>query len=173
MDQKTEPKVELELKVKKKVKAKPAGFGVRALALIVDGIVLSVIQTPLSVINGLITASLGATQQQGQVAPEMAIMAILSTIITMLISMTVGVIYGGYFLSKKGATPGKMLLGLKVINTETGKNMTFWKAAMRETLGKTLSTIFFAIGYLMAAFRDDKKTMHDLLCSSQVLKVKK
>ena len=42
------------------------------------------------------------------------------------------------------------------------------KAGLRETVGKFVSAIVLLIGYLMAAFRQDKRALHDFLFSSQV-----
>jgi len=169
MEQTIEPAV--ELKVKKKVKAAPAGFWIRLGATVIDGIILAIVQAPISILNGVLGAMVGGKPGQ-EPNPEMAMLVLLTTFIGMFVSIAVTVCYVGFFYSKKGATPGKMVFGLKVVSTETGKNLTFWKAGLRDTVGKGISSIILAIGYLMAAFRDDKKALHDIMFNSQVIKVK-
>ena len=78
--------------------------------------------------------------------------------------------YKCFLLSKFGATPGKMLLSIKVVDENTNENISLFKAFCREVPAKILSGFFFCIGYLMAAFREDDKALHDLLCSTRVVK---
>lgn len=79
-------------------------------------------------------------------------------------------IYGSIaavLLAFKGQTPGKKAYNLWVVR-ESGKNVTFLFACVR----------FFAfllsgasvVGILMPLWRKDKKTLHDILCKTIVLK---
>jgi uncharacterized RDD family membrane protein YckC len=161
----------IELKTKEVVQTSPGGFWRRTGAIIIDGIIISLVQLPITFLNGLFMAA--NTIKPGQQPDAAQIMAnLIPTIIATVISMAITFAYAGYFLSKKGATPGKMVLGLKVVNVETGKNLSFIKAGFRDSIGKFISSIIFGIGYFMVAFRSDKKSLHDIMFSSQVFKVK-
>lgn len=70
--------------------------------------------------------------------------------------------------SRSQATPGKMIFGLVVTDTE-GDPISFWRATGR-TLGKYLSALIFLIGFIMAAFTEKKQALHDLIAGCLVLK---
>jgi len=61
-----------------------------------------------------------------------------------------------------------MMMKLRVSHCDTGTNISYGRAFLRETVGKFLSAIILMIGYLMADFRDDKRALHDLIASTQV-----
>ncbi len=69
----------------------------------------------------------------------------------------------GYF----GATLGKMVIGAKIVNLD-GSNIGFFKAFLRM-LASFLSGIILCIGYLMVAFREDKRGLHDLIVGTRVI----
>lgn len=76
--------------------------------------------------------------------------------------------YAVWESSKSQATPGKMLFGLVVTDTE-GVQISFLKATGR-TLGKYLSAVTLLIGFIMAAFTEKKQALHDILAGCLVLK---
>ncbi|MES2855848.1 MAG: RDD family protein [Bdellovibrionota bacterium] len=78
--------------------------------------------------------------------------------------------YYGWFYSKKGASPGKLLMGLQVIDSTDGSKINYWKAFFREAVGKWISGIPLAIGYFTAFFRDDRRALHDLLFDTAVVR---
>jgi uncharacterized RDD family membrane protein YckC len=80
--------------------------------------------------------------------------------------MTVGYCFG--FYRWKAATLGKLALGLKVVDMETGERLGFGQTILREFFGKWCSSVIFFGGYLMAAFRRDKRALHDFIAGSQV-----
>ena len=83
-----------------------------------------------------------------------------------------GVIYAyyGYFYSVKGASPGKMLLGLEVLDTDGVTRLTPSKAFFREAIGKLISFIPFAMGYIIVLIRADHRALHDLLFDTRVVR---
>ena len=68
----------------------------------------------------------------------------------------------------KSATPGKMALGLKIID-EQGNNLTPVTAIIRY-LGYILSGIILGIGYLMIAFNKNKRGLHDMIAKTYVIR---
>lgn len=69
-------------------------------------------------------------------------------------------------LGLTGASPGKMLLGLRVRRPD-GTAIGFGRAVGR-TLAENLSGCLLLIGYLMAVFDDERRTLHDRLADTRV-----
>jgi uncharacterized RDD family membrane protein YckC len=64
------------------------------------------------------------------------------------------------------ATVGKKILGLKVTD-EVGNRISFGRASGRY-FAKILSSMLLFIGYIMAAFTDRKRALHDMLAGTVV-----
>lgn len=127
-----------------------AGFWIRFLATLIDGIVIA---TFVGIVVNLI--GIGGAQQ-----------ASLSYSLFMLTAQ-----WGYYSLmesSERQATLGKIVLGLRVTDLQ-GNRISFGKATARF-FGKVLSGLLLFIGYIMVAFTDKKQGLHDKLVSTLVLK---
>ena len=57
----------------------------------------------------------------------------------------------------------------RVIKHNSGKNLTYVEAFLRETVGRLVSTLPLMIGYFIVLFRDDRRAFHDMMVGSQVL----
>jgi uncharacterized RDD family membrane protein YckC len=77
-------------------------------------------------------------------------------------------VYDIWFVGKYGATPGKMACNLKVV-VEDGSQVTYLRALGRH-FAKWISTMILAIGFIMAAFDDQKRTLHDRICETRVVR---
>ena len=66
-----------------------------------------------------------------------------------------------------GTTIGKRLFHLSVVDAE-GKNLSFWSALYRESVGRFLSKVFF-FGYIMIFIDKNNRAFHDYLCDSAVV----
>lgn len=133
-------------------------FGTRLLATIVDMLIIGAISYPA---QGAVTAVLALAF--GPIVDRH--LDGLQTVI----SAAVVYAYYGYFYSQKGASPGKLLLNIEVIDSETGGRLSPWKAFFREGIGKFISAIPFFMGYIIVMFRDDRRALHDLLFDTQVV----
>jgi uncharacterized RDD family membrane protein YckC len=71
-------------------------------------------------------------------------------------------------LFTRGTTPGKMMLGLRVMK-EAGPTAGFGTMLLRETVGKWISGLVFALGYLWILFDRDRQGWHDKLASTYVV----
>jgi uncharacterized RDD family membrane protein YckC len=67
-----------------------------------------------------------------------------------------------------GATPGKRVLGIHVVDAKTYKEMTVKQAIIRY-IGYIVSTIPLGAGFIMVGFRKDKRALHDLLAETVVV----
>jgi len=145
---------------------KPAGFWRRLGAYFIDGIIIGFICFPVNLFAQLIIPL--ASQAGADSGGVMAGALILSGLLQMVTYFGAQFLYAGYFLSKKGATPGKLVLNLKVINNSTGANLSFVQGGLRSALGYLVSSLVIFIGFLMIAFRADKRGLHDLIFDSHV-----
>ncbi len=68
----------------------------------------------------------------------------------------------------RGATPGKKFVHIKIVDAKTFEDITN-KQAITRSLGYIPSTLLLGIGFLMVAFRKDKRALHDLLAGTAVI----
>lgn len=68
----------------------------------------------------------------------------------------------------RGATPGKKYLHVKIVDAKTFQDIDN-KQAITRSFGYIVSTLSFLIGFLMVAFRKDKRGLHDLLAGTVVI----
>jgi len=83
-------------------------------------------------------------------------------------------IYGFIYailLSKFGQTPGKKAYDLKVVNSNTGELIGFFHSLFRFVM--FLLTATTLLGLFLPFYRKDKKALHDLICNTLVVKIKK
>jgi uncharacterized RDD family membrane protein YckC len=76
--------------------------------------------------------------------------------------------YFSFFTFWGGQTPGKMLLGLRVV-TNDYREPTLQRALARS-LCYFLSSAFLGLGFLMAAVDREKRTLHDFIAGTYVVK---
>lgn len=151
-----------------------AGFWIRFVAIIIDGIIISIVRAFL-VLPFL--AMLGFSFATGfeSFDPENMedLIPFLATVIAAgaalaLLSTIIWVLYGTFMeASKYQATVGKLAVGLIVTDLNGGK-LDFSKALVRN-LGKILSNFIFLIGYIMAAFTEKKQGLHDIIAGTLVV----
>lgn len=69
--------------------------------------------------------------------------------------------------SKLRATPGKLLMGVQVVDAH-GMRASFLRATARH-FGKVLSAVILTAGFLASAVRKDRRTWHDLISGTAVV----
>jgi uncharacterized RDD family membrane protein YckC len=149
------------------------GFWRRAVAYGID-------KTILQITYGILFAA--AWMVQGGDAPawpgidmDMDINGVLPdmgmVLIYYLIALTLDMIYFTWFHGAAGRTPGKMLLGLRVVQA-TGEPMTFGLAFLRWT-GYLISKAVFYLGFIWIAVDRRKQGWHDKIAGTFVVTDKK
>ena len=68
----------------------------------------------------------------------------------------------------RGATPGKKFVHIKIVDAKTFENIDN-KQAITRSFGYIVSTMLFLVGFIMVAFRKDKRGLHDMLASTVVV----
>ncbi|MCF7853650.1 MAG: RDD family protein [Candidatus Pacebacteria bacterium] len=145
------------------------GFWIRAGAKIIDGLIKWVVSVVIQVLAAGVFAGFPAAtgrSGQGTGAAEMAMVAV--NIVAALLQFAMAMAYDTFFVGKFAATPGKMACGLKVVTADGGR-VTYLRALGRH-FAEYLSMLTCYIGYIIAAFDDEKRTLHDHVCSTRVIK---
>jgi len=124
------------------------GFWIRFLAAILDVIIIGVPAFILQV--GLVFAT--------------GVSSLVYVIELGAIVLTV------YLDGIKGGTPGKLILGLRIVN-DKGNYIGIPMAILRY-IGKILSAVILGIGYIMIAFTEKKQGLHDKIAKTYVIYVR-
>ena len=141
-----------------------ASFWQRVGALLIDGFIVGIIG---GVVGGVLGFIEGFTL--GSMGCDPDVIVFISQLLNFAVGVIIGLSYQVFFLSKYAATPGKMVLGLKVLHN--GENPSVGLAIGRY-FATWLSWSLCCIGYLMMLFRDDNKTLHDMICDTVVVSTK-
>jgi len=134
------------------------GFGPRLAAAMIDGIILGLVNIP-------ITLLLTGTVLQTDTTAAYSGMGLIATLINYALNI-------GYFVymesSAYQATVGKQVMGLKVVATD-GTRITAGNSLGRW-FSKLVSGIILGIGYLMVLWDKDKQALHDKMAHTYVVK---
>ena len=147
------------------------GFWLRFVAALIDGIILGVAGSAVQLLL-LGSAYRPFAGMRQDIPPDQALAAFGALMGTLALSMLVGVVIGasyeGFFVSRVGATPGKMVLGLKVVRPN-GAPVNLGRAVGRY-FAKWRSSMTLGIGYIIAGFDAEKRAMHDMIVDTRVIK---
>lgn len=71
------------------------------------------------------------------------------------------VIYHTFFVWYYGATVGKIVTKIRVIDAYTWQRVSIFSSFLRA-VGRIFSEMFFYVGFLIGFFNDGRKTFHDI-----------
>ncbi len=80
----------------------------------------------------------------------------------------VGYVVWALMLFSRGTTPGKLVLGMRVVK-EAGQTAGFGTMLVREWIGKLISGLIFGLGFLWILFDRDRQGWHDKLMTTYVV----
>jgi len=135
-----------------------AGFWVRAVASIIDSVLLMIVIMPL------IFLFYGDSIATGTEPASMGFMGVFLNYILPAVACMM-------FWRYKAATPGKMLMGLKVVSLKDGSELSFGQIVIRY-IGYYLSTIVLFLGFVWVAFDKRKQGLHDKISQTTVVKAR-
>jgi uncharacterized RDD family membrane protein YckC len=139
-----------------------AGFWIRVIAAVIDGILVQVVVLPVSFIIGMVIGVAGVAAHS--TGPGLQV---FSGGIGAIIGLAGGWLYGASMESSKyQATPGKMIFGMKVTNLQ-GQPLSFGLATGRH-FAKILSGLTLCIGFIMVGFTEKKQGLHDMIAGTYV-----
>ena len=137
-----------------------AGFWIRAVARLIDGIALGIAQAFIAL---LFFGTFGA-----QFLPSVTRSAPIGLWLSFqLLSYAIAIAYETVLLRYQGATLGKMALGLKVVRSN-GESLG-WGISVGRYFMYIVSGIILLIGYIMAGFDNEKRALHDRVCDTRVI----
>ena len=140
-----------------------AGFWIRVVAAIIDGLVTGVGGL---CVGGLFGGFLGFGMGMGGASTGdiEAVAGLMGNLLGILIAW----LYEAIMLSAAPqATLGKMAVGI-IVTDEHGQRLSFARATGRH-FAKYLSTLTLLIGYMMAGWTERKQALHDFIASSFVV----
>jgi uncharacterized RDD family membrane protein YckC len=138
------------------------GFWIRALALFIDSLVLSIARV---VVN--LSFSQNRLLQMDQ-SPAGLLQILQAQGIALTINLLIGAAYEIWMVGRFGATVGKMVCHLRVETADGGKVSYF--RSLGRYFAKFLSAFTLGIGYIMAGIDDEKRALHDRICNTRVIK---
>jgi len=147
-----------------------AGFGIRLLAWLIDSLVLLFLSFIIVLFSSFF---IGFIIIYVSVVPQhSSIVKLLSSFIGVFIGFSVNLSYFIlYWSSKFQGTPGKILLGLKIV--DANGNKISYSTALIRYISTIISSLLLGIGYLLIIFDGRKQALHDKFASTYVIKVKK
>lgn len=147
--------------------APPGGFWIRFVAYMIDGLIMLV---PAVILVGIFVGLVILTDEpvdDESLAAPLVIAAVLLVIALIVINW----LYEALMTSSaRRATLGKMALGLRIVRFD-GAQLSFGRATARH-FAKFIVTpaVPLFIGYIMAAFTNRKRALHDILADTLVIK---
>jgi uncharacterized RDD family membrane protein YckC len=134
-----------------------AGFISRAVAFVIDAVIISVFVAALLAFAQFITGYLHLRWIDTNETPVLA--AAVLIVFTWL--------YQGFFWWLAGQTPGKWFMGLRVVGVN-GERMRFWMI-VRRLIGYYLAALFLCLGFLWVLFDDRRQDWPDKLAGTFVV----
>lgn len=136
------------------------GFWIRVGARLIDGIFLWIVQA--------FVALLMFGTFKALFSPGVTRSASIGLVVGFqFFSFAAAIVYEVLFLRYRGATLGKMALGLKVIRSNG--NPLGWGISLGRYFMYIVSGLILLIGYIMAGFDSEKRTLHDRVCDTRVI----
>jgi uncharacterized RDD family membrane protein YckC len=150
------------------------GFWIRFCARLLDGLFLSVFTVPLSLINEVIIFRLYPFPKPGTGVSQYENPSTLGTLLAIqaafvLIGLLISFAYEVYFVGRFGGTPGKLLLRMRIVRSDSSR-LTYPRAAIRF-FGKLLSDLTMYVGYIMVGFDSQRRALHDYIADTRVIKI--
>ena len=135
-----------------------AGFWIRFGAFLIDTFILGII-------NMVIFIPMGILMPLSYKNPTI-LMSFFP--LMMLLQYAIPAAYDTWFVGKYQATPGKMACKLKIVVSD-GSRVSYLRSLGRH-FAKWISAMILLIGYIMAAFDDEKQSLHDRICETRVIR---
>lgn len=135
-----------------------AGFWIRVAAFIIDSILVVILVMPIATLFGL-----GSTSFDSDNVATITIGVTLNYVLPAAVILL--------FWVYKSATPGKLLLNMRILDAETGG-----KPSTKQFIGRYLayyvSMLVFFLGFVWVGIDERKQGWHDKLAGTVVIRNK-
>jgi|tagenome__1003787_1003787.scaffolds.fasta_scaffold20425399_2 uncharacterized RDD family membrane protein YckC len=135
-----------------------AGLVTRTIAFAID---IAIIDVAALTAGGIVALGLSALELPSTVKTVFAAVGAALAVV-----WAIG--YFAWFWSAAGQTPGDRVLGLQVLQAETGRPLPVGRAILRVG-ALVLSAIPFCAGFVMILFDDRRRALHDRLVGTEVM----
>lgn len=132
-------------------------FAVRFVAKVIDGLIMSPVSIGLNFVMGS-----GLFGEPASPGGFFAIFGLVNIIQQLLAAS-----YSTFFVGRYAATPGKMIMKLKIVTADGGP--VSYQRALARHFAEMISGLTLMIGYLMAAFDEQRRSLHDRICNTRVV----
>jgi len=126
-----------------------AGFGLRFIANICDGIMVSIVSIPFAIISASTTGTTAALSQAAQFVVSFFVLA--------------------YWIGTQGGSPLRRKLGVFILDQDDG-SFIGQRRAVQRIMMSWVSGIVFLLGYLAMLRHPQSQTWHDRVAHSVVVK---
>ncbi len=147
---------------------RPAGFGMRLAAMLIDNLILGIALAPIFM---LLFGQNTMTEAEMQHILQTQGPAGLFDPNQLMIQQAIVLLVTAFFWVKFAGTPGKRLLGLRVIDAKTGKNLAPMQATLRY-LGYFLSALPMCLGFFWVLVDEKNQAWHDKIAGTLVVEDK-
>jgi uncharacterized RDD family membrane protein YckC len=150
-----------------------ADWGRRAVAFIVDGIIIGI---PTTLVVAVLVFGFANVDTAGGVGG-----LVVASLLSLLVLVAVAALYAPLLMMRQGArngqTWGKQMLGIRVIRT-SGEPFDFWAAAFREVVIRGIAVgiastfiplVPFLLDVLWPLWDDENRALHDFAASTRVI----
>jgi uncharacterized RDD family membrane protein YckC len=134
-----------------------AGFWIRSIATLIDSLLCAIILAPLLI----------AIYGDEFLESDKLVLGLWDFLLTWVMPFIAVVLFWRY----KSATPGKMALGIRIVDARTGGTLTIGQSVGRY-LGYFVSIIPLCLGFVWVAFDKRKQGWHDKLATTVVVRYK-
>ena len=132
---------------------RPAGFWIRAVALVIDVLVLTLVEGSFRIV---------ARRLWGVTVDDSAVLHSMTTLFTLIFAG----VYVTVLHAATGQTIGKLIVRARVVLVDGGPVPV--GVALLRFFAHFVSCVTFGLGYLMAGLRSDKRALHDLIAGTRV-----
>ena len=132
---------------------RPAGFWIRAVALAIDVLVLTLVEGSFRIV---------ARRLWGASVEDSAVLHSMTTLFTLIFAG----VYVTVLHAATGQTIGKLVVRARVVLVDGGPVPV--GVALLRFFAYFVSCVTLGLGYLMAGLRSDKRALHDLIAGTRV-----
>jgi uncharacterized RDD family membrane protein YckC len=151
-------------------RVRPAGFVSRFIAFIIDLVIISITTTVVVFGINEIISFFGIQIIFNRWISNSANAETINAVIRILVVLAYyvySILYFAVFWSLVDYTPGKYLLGLRVVRVD-GRDLGFWRSVLRAVC-YYLSALLFFMGFIWIIFDKKRQGLHDKIAGTVVI----
>ena len=152
------------------LRVRPAGFISRLIAFIIDLVIISITTTIILFGITEIITFFGLNILFNRWISNSVNAETINSVIRIFVVIlyyVYSIVYFATFYSLVGYSPGKYLVGLRVVRTD-GFRLGFWRSVVRG-IGYYLSALLLFMGFIWIIFDKNRQGLHDKIANTVVI----